>query len=170
VQINQRLSATALGSYTLQLGSVDVGRVPNAANLAYPLGGPIAGTFSAGNVLALSIIPRVRLAGYFGVNGRYSILHTGADQYTLGAIPPTTTDPSNPANPVLPTAPYGAASATAQQIGIGFSYSTVIGPDANPGRLPFEVSFNHLETIAASGGPVAKTSRDQVELRVYFRR
>ncbi len=170
VQINQRLSASAIGNYTLQLGSVDVGRVPNAANLAYPLGGPIAGTFSAGNVLALSIIPRLRLAGYFALNGRYSILHTAADQYTLGSTPPTTTDPSNPANPVLPTAPYGAASATAQQIGIGFSYSTVIGPDANPGRLPFEVSFNHLETIAASGGPVAKTFRDQVELRVYFRR
>ena len=72
------------GSYTLQLGTVDVDRVPNAGNLAYPLGAPIAGTFSAGNVLALSFIPRLRLSGYFGLNGRYSILHTAAEQYTLG--------------------------------------------------------------------------------------
>jgi hypothetical protein len=36
--------------------------------------------------------------------------------------------------------------------------------------LPFEASFSHLETISASGGPVAKTFRDQIELRVYFTR
>jgi hypothetical protein len=167
VQVTGRWSATAIGSYTLQVGTVDVDRVPNAAYVAYPLGSPIPGTFSAGNVLALTIIPRFRLAGYFGLNGRYSILHTGADQYTLGPVP-TATDASLAA--VLPTVPYGVAAATAQQIGIGFSYSTVLGPDANPGRIPFEVSFSHLETIAASGGPVTKSFRDQVELRVYFRR
>ena len=164
VQINGRVSATAIGSYTLQLGTVDVDRVPNTGYLAYPLGAPIAGTFSAGNVLALTVIPRVRLSGYFALNGRYSVLHIGADQYTLGPLP------ADPLTAVLPTAPYGAAAATAQQVGIGFSYSTVLGPDANPGRLPFEVTYNHLETFAASGGPVAKTFRDQVELRVYFRR
>jgi hypothetical protein len=167
VQINGRVSATAIGSYTLQLGSVDLDRVPSTGYLAYPLGAPIAGTFSAGNVLALSVIPRLRLSGYFALNGRYSILRIGADQYSLGPLPPTTTDPLTV---VLPTAPYGTAAATAQQVGIGFSYSTVIGPDANPGRIPFEVTFNHLETIAANGGPVVKSFRDQVELRVYFRR
>jgi hypothetical protein len=165
IQLKGRLSATAIGSYTLQLGTVDVTRVPSAGNIAYPLVPPIPGTFSAGNVLALTVIPRVRLAGYFGVNGRYSILHTGADQYTLGTIP-TTSD--GQAAAVLPTQPYGLAAATAQLLGIGFSYSTVLGPDANPGRIPFEVTFNHVETITASGGPVAKAFRDQVELRVYF--
>jgi hypothetical protein len=36
--------------------------------------------------------------------------------------------------------------------------------------LPFEASFSHLETISASGGPVAKATRDQVELKVYLLR
>ena len=164
VQLNRRLSASAIGSYTLQLGSIDVNRVPNAGGFAYPLGRPFRGTFSAGNVLALSILPRFRLAGYFSLNGRFSVLRTGADQYTLGA-------PSDTASvQVSPSTPYGAAAATAQQIGFGFSYSTVVGPDANPGRIPFEVLFSHLETIAGSGGPVAKAFREQVELRVYFPR
>jgi hypothetical protein len=169
IQVNGRLSATAIGSYTLQLGTVDVARVPSAGNIAYPLAAPVAGTFSAGNVMALTVIPRVRLAGYFGVNGRYSIVHTGADQYTLGTLPPGTST-EGPLAALLPTAPYGAAAATAQLLGIGFSYSTVMGPDANPGRLPFEVTFNHVETITVSGGPVAKSFRDQVELRIYFLR
>jgi len=167
LQVNRRLSASAIGSYTLQLGSVDVARVPNAGNIAYPLGGATPGTFSAGNVLALSIVPRWRLSGYFSVNGRYSLLRTGADEYTLGTSSDTA---ANAPTPIAPTAPYGMSAATAQQIGIGFSYSTVLGPDANPGGIPFEVSFSHLETIAGSGGPVAKTFREQVELRVYFRR
>jgi len=164
VQLNRRLSASAIGSYTLQLGTIDVERVPNAAGLAYPLGRPFRGTFSAGNVLALSILPRFRLAGYFSLNGRFSVLRTGADQYMLGASSDTASVQ------VAPSTPYGATAATAQQIGFGFSYSTVLGPDANPGRIPFEVLFSHLETITASGGPVAKAFREQVELRVYFPR
>jgi hypothetical protein len=34
--------------------------------------------------------------------------------------------------------------------------------------LPFEASFTHIETMSASGGPIAKAFRDQVELRVFF--
>ena len=162
VQLNRRLNASAIGSYTLQLGTVDVGRVPNAQSVAYPLGIGWPGTFSAGDVMALTIIPRLRLSGYFGLNGQYSIVRTGADRYTLAS------SDAAPAGAQAPTTPEGASAATAQRIGIGFSYSTVLGPDANPGRIPFEVSFSHLETIAASGGPIAKTFREQVELRVYF--
>jgi hypothetical protein len=102
VQLNRRLSASAIGSYTLQLGTIDVERVPNAAGLAYPLGRPFRGTFSAGNVLALSILPRFRLAGYFSLNGRFSVLRTGADQYTLGASSDTASVQ------VAPSTPYGA--------------------------------------------------------------
>jgi hypothetical protein len=171
VQVNRRLSASAIGSYTLQLGTLDVARVPNAGNSAFPLGGPSPGTYSAGNVLALSLVPRFRLSGYFSLNGRYSILRTGGDQYTPGPTPPAVVGAANEIVPaVAPTAPYGTAAATTQHVGIGFSYSTVVGPDASPGRIPFEVSFSHLEMLAANGGPVAKTFREQVELRVYFSR
>jgi hypothetical protein len=69
-QLNRRLSASAIASYTLQLGTVDVARVPNTANAAFPLGSPYTGTFSAGNVMALTVIPRFRLSGYFALNGR----------------------------------------------------------------------------------------------------
>jgi hypothetical protein len=93
------------------------------------------------------------------INGQYSLLRTAADSYTLGAIPE---------GAVAPLGPYGNASATAQQIGLGFSYSTVGGPEARPGSIPYEMSFTHIETIAGSGGPLRKTFRDAIELRVYF--
>lgn len=163
VQWGRRIVASAVGSYTHQLGTIDVNRVPNAANAVFPLGAGVAGTYSAGDVMTLALIPRIRLAGYFSVNGQYSIVYSAADKYALSAG--VTGDTVTRAAPV---APYGVASATAQQVGFGFSYSTVMGPDRAPGRLPFEVSFSHLETIAGSGGPVAKTFRDQIELRVFF--
>ena len=106
------------------------------------------------------MIPRIRLAGYFALTGEYSMVRTEADKYTLLLAPSDTTVP--------PTAPFGIAAATAQQIGFGFSYSTIVGPNRFPGAIPFEVSFTHLETLAGSGGPVNKTSRDRIELKVYL--
>lgn len=151
-----RFAATTLGSYTLQLGTVDVARDPNPGNALLPLlAAPATGsTYSAGNVLTLSFIPRIALAHFLTLNGEYQVIHTGADQYggTAAGLAP------------------GLSAATAQQIGFGFSYSTVASNARGPGEIPFEVIFNHLETIAGSGGPVAKTFRDQVELRVYLTR
>jgi hypothetical protein len=167
VQFGRRYSATVTGSYTMQIGTVDVTRLANPGNALLPLDvSPLnlGGTYSAGNVMALSVLPRMRLAGYFALTGQYSLLRTGADQYSLvGSVPPES-------GSAALLAGLGAASATAQQIGFGVAYSTIVGPDRGPGRLPFEASFSHLETIAANGGPVAKTFRDQIELRVYFLR
>jgi hypothetical protein len=163
IQLNRRIVASLAGSYTHQLGTVDVNRVPNVANAAFPLGGPTAGTYSAGDVMTLAFVPRYRLSGYFSINGQYSLVRSGADTYTLAAAAASDT-----ITRLAPVAPYGAASGMAQQLGFGFSYSTVVGPDRGPGRLPFEVSFSHLETIAGSGGPIVKTFRDQLQLRIFI--
>jgi hypothetical protein len=165
VQFGQRYSATATGSYTLQLGTIDVPRLANPGNVLLPLDvSPLnlGGTYTAGNVAALSIVPRMRIAGYFAVTGQYAFVRTGADMYSVVGSPP----PGSTSGVSL--AGLGVASATAQQVGFGFTYSTLVGRDRGPGRTPFEASFSHLETISANGGPVAKTFRDQVELRVYL--
>ena len=164
VQLGRRISATAVGSYTMQLGTVHVERVPTTANALLPLTAPTPGEYSAGNVIMASIKPRIRIAGFFAAYGQYTLTHTGADEYTL--LSPVTDSTGNVIS-VAPAAPFGLASATAHQIGFGFTYSTIATGDARPTRLPFELSFTHLETIAASGGPVPKTFRDQVAFRLY---
>jgi hypothetical protein len=162
-QFTPRFSASGVANYTLQFGTVDVARVPNANYSFFPLQFPVGGTFSAGNVLEFSAIPRYRLAGHFMINGQYSLLHTAADSYTLSAEP-------LPSGVIPPSPPFGNASWTAHQIGFGFSYSTAGGPEARPGAIPYEVLFTHVETIAGSGGPLRKTFRDAIELRVYLGR
>ena len=163
----RRYSATATGSYTAQLGTISVSRLANAGNALLPLDiSPLnlGGTYSAGNVMALSVVPRMRIAGYFALTGQYSLVRTGADEYSLTGSPPGTSSTQ------ASLSGLGASSATAQQVGVGVTYSTIVGRERGPGRLPFEASFSHLETLSANGGPVAKTFRDQIELRVYFTR
>ncbi|HEY4215650.1 MAG TPA: hypothetical protein VGM67_00855 [Gemmatimonadaceae bacterium] len=152
-QLVGNLSASLVGSYTAQFGSVAVSRIPNLGNYAFPLDLPVAGTYTAGNVVSFSAIPRYRFSGNFGLTGRYTYLHVGGDQYSA------------------PSAIVGAgnAAATAQQLGLGLTYGTIMSLSRGPGRIPFEVSYNHLETISGSGGPTPKTFVDQIELRVYFR-
>jgi hypothetical protein len=154
---NRHVSATVLASYTAQLGTINVARVPAPANFLLPLTDPVPGTYSAGNVASISIIPRWRLAGYFVIDGQYTLTNIGADQYV-----PVTTIASN--------APLGNAAATTQALGFGFSYATTGISNPAPRRLPYEVSFSHLETLTGTGGPIPKAFRDQVMLRVYFGR
>src|SRR5207247_2062172 len=104
---NRRYALSAAGSYTKQLGSIDVNRLPNAANAVFPLGPGMNGTYSAGDVMTVSIVPRLRLSGYFSLNGLYSLVYTGADSYTLTPHP----TPTSPALVEL-VQPYGVASAT----------------------------------------------------------
>jgi hypothetical protein len=87
-------------------------------------------------------------------------MHVGADTYTVPVLP---------TGAVGPTPPFGVASWNAQQLGVGFTYSSIVGPGRWPGRIPFETTYSHIETITGSGGPLNKTFRDQIELRLYWR-
>jgi hypothetical protein len=167
VWFGNHLAATALASYTIQLGSINVNRVPSAGNIVFPLGPALGGTYSAGNVIQASIIPRLRLAGRLALTGQFSYVSVGADKYALAPLlnpdgTPFVGDVEGP-----PVAPFGATATTYQQVGFGFTYGTASGRDRGPGGIPVEVSYNHLETLSATGNPAPKYWRDQIELRVF---
>lgn len=171
LRFTRRVFLSALGSFTKQLGSVDVNRVNNPENNAFPLTLPALGsTYSAGDVATFTAIPRYRLGGSYAIDGVYTVTHIGSDQYTGGIIPPAS--PIDPLNVPIGTSvdpnAAGASSATTQQIGLGITYSASLN-DRNPGRFPYEVSFHHMELVSASGGPVAKSFTDVIQLRVFFR-
>src|SRR4029078_5808819 len=129
---SRRYSGTAVGFFTKQIGTVDVARVPNLENAVFPLSEPVPGTYSAGDVFWLSVIPRMRIAGYLTINAQYMVTHAGPDKYT----------PSSNGYGVA-----GIASSTAHMLGFGFAYSTV-GVGGPMGRaLPVELTFSALDTI-----------------------
>jgi hypothetical protein len=169
LRLRPRVFLTGLASYTKQFGSVNVSRPANADGALLPLTYQTIAAYSAGDVISVTAIPRYRIAGLFSIDGIYALTRIGADDYTVPAIARAPEDPTNPslvryaADP-----PFGVSAATTHQVGIGFTYSSSL-TDRGPGRLPYEASFRHTETIAASGGPVAKTFVDQLQLRVFFR-
>jgi hypothetical protein len=164
VRFTPRVFLTTIGSYTMQFGTRDVSRIANAGNAMFPLTIPLAGTYSAGNEAALTLIPRYRLGGLFSVDGIYSLRWAGADRYSYDLAGYTPADDDLLAVPVTPA---GAAAATGHVVGFGITYSSSLN-DRGPGRLPYEASFRHTETIAASGGPIAKLFVDQVQLRIFI--
>jgi hypothetical protein len=164
VQLSQRFMLTGVGRYTLQLGSIDVVRVANPANSPVPLALYGSGTYAAGNVLSVLAVPRFRLAPSLSLNGLYTLRRIGADRYTTTTV----INSGATGGGSIADSERGASAATEHQVGFGFAYSTVLEADRAPGRLPFEVGFSHVETLRASGGPVVKSFRDQIELRVYL--
>lgn len=167
-RITRRFFLSALGSFTKQLASVDVSRAANRENAVFPLTAQNPTTYSAGDVVELTIAPRYRMAGLFSIDGYYALTRIGADSY--GVVPAECGVASTPplACPAAGGPDAGATAATTQQIGIGVSYSASLN-DRGPGRIPYEASYRHTELISASGGPVPKTFQDRIQLRVFFR-
>ena len=153
IGIGSRFMATVGAEYTAFLTSSSVPRMPNSDYALFPLDAPVAGTWREGNALQLQAIPRIRLTSYFTLNGMYMMRHQNASQYTS----PNVTEP-----PVI-------LATTEQNVGLGFSYSAVARYASGRSPLPIEMTYTHLETVAASGGIVPKYNRDMVEVRIYYR-
>jgi hypothetical protein len=60
-------------------------------------------------------------------------------------------------------------STTVHAAGFGVTYSTLESWSRGSARLPVDVLFTHLQTVASSGGPAFKASHTQIQLRVYYR-
>ena len=153
VRFSRRLMATLGAQYTSYFTSSDVARLPNSDYALFPLDVPIAGSWREGDALQLEATPRYSLTDYFTFFGAYTLRHQAASRYT---------------SPGAPTPPLFSAT-TEQRAGLGFGYSTVSRYARGRSSVPMELSLTHLETLTASGGLVPKYSRDQIELRIYYR-
>jgi hypothetical protein len=153
VRFSRRLMATFGAQYTSYFTSAEVARLPNGDYALFPLEIPIAGSWREGDALQLEATPRITVTDYFTLFGAYTLRHQAASKYT---------------SPDAPTLPLFSAT-TEQRAGLGFGYSTVTRYARGRSSVPIELSFTHLETLTASGGLVPKYSRDQIELRIYYR-
>jgi hypothetical protein len=153
VRMARRFMATLAGQYTAYFTSANVARMPNSDYALFPLDLPVAGTWREGNVIQLEATPRFEVMDFFTVHAAYAFRHQAAAQYTSPDVSPAPT----------------FLATTEQRAGFGFAYSTVERYARARSTIPFEVSYTHLETLTASGGLVPKYSREQIEVRIYYR-
>jgi hypothetical protein len=119
-----------------------------------------------GDYYEVEATPRWVINDYFGISLQYLYRHKAADKYSgiyhvtnlLGAD--TVLDAA-----VLDT----QTELTEQRASLGFAFSTLAAFSRGRARLPLEISYQHLESVAGSGGRTPKYSQDVVRMRVYVR-
>jgi hypothetical protein len=153
VGLGRRLSILAGGRYTLQLGQVEAGRIPDENGIVTPFTPLHAGTRTLGDILVAEVTPRWLIGRYFGADAHYAVVRRGDDEYSAADGEP----------------PIRRGGFTEQRVGLGVSYSTLRGARQRLPRVPIEVNIAHIETIAGSSALVPRASRDQIELRLYYR-
>ena len=154
VGLGPRIAVFAAARYTRQLGEVDAGRIPDENGVIHPFTPLHDGTKRLGDVFVAELTPRVLIGRYFGVDAHYALISRADDEYS-----PTEAG----------EAPLLRGGFTEHRVGLGVSYSTLRGMRTREPRLPVEVSIAHIETLAGSNGMVPRASRDQLELRLYYR-
>jgi hypothetical protein len=156
--VRERLLTTVAATYTQQLGSLAFDRLPYSPELIFALDDPISGSIKPGNMAAVRVNPRFLLTRALMVGGLLMATHRGADQVTVTGIAPTGAVFGNP-NP-----------ANTWAGGLTMSYSNLATHrGTGDARFPAEIQFSHLETLGATSVGPEKTSRDAIELRLYFR-
>jgi hypothetical protein len=154
VGLGPRLTVLAAARYTAQLGEVEAGRVPDDNGVVNPFTPLHVGTRALGDIFVGELTPRLLIGRYFGADAHYSIIVRGDDEYSATTGSGT---------------PIRRGGFTEQRVGVGISYSTLRGARARVPPVPVEVSIAHIETISGSSAVVPRTSRDQIEVRLYYR-
>jgi hypothetical protein len=159
VRLRSRLMTTLVGQYTAYLNGAAVDHVANSDFAVTPFLPRTPGTWHAGNTLQVEATPRYLLTDFFTVNAHYALRRQAASRYDVSP----STDPAA----IVPSPVFHAT--VEQRAGFGFGYSTLAGYSRGRSSIPIELIFAHLQTIGASGAPTPSYSREQIELRFYYR-
>ncbi len=116
----------------------------------------------SGNLMDLQITPRWAFNDFFALGGQYVYRHKGADTYTYVQSPTTQ---GSVAGPDIAFA-EATSDFTEQRFGGGLVISNASAVKRKQSRIPFDVAFMHLETLAGRGVP--KYTTDQIMIRLYY--
>ncbi|HEX6965154.1 MAG TPA: hypothetical protein VF166_05075 [Gemmatimonadaceae bacterium] len=166
IVLGRRFWASVVGSYGIQLADQRIMRIADPEQ-------PIAGAYRTFNVqrdlgdyYSIAFTPRLVIDDYFSLGAQYLYWHKAQDRYS-GTF--TTT------NFVGDTVTLDASildretAQHEQRISVGLLYSTLAAYAAGKTWLPLEVSFEHTNAIAGSGGRTPKISDTTLRIRLYAR-
>ena len=158
VMIGHRLLTTISSTYTQQLGTVRYSRLPSSPGLFFGLVDPVSGSIKPGNMAAVRMNPRFLLTRGLMIGGLFTAAYRGADQVTV-------------AGASVGAGAYGNPTSSIKWAdGVTLSYSNLVTRSGTGTiRFPADVLFSHLETVGANAAGAAKTTRDAIEVRLYFR-
>jgi hypothetical protein len=160
-----RFWATLTGRYVQQREDRLTMRVaPRTVALA-PLGSRYDIDRDLGDIVELEVAPRLVLGRYLSIGARYAYRDKAEDTHEY-VIPP----PGDPLALTIGASVLNEHTAyTEQELGIGFTFSTISANARGLAKLPVEVTYQHVESLEAEGAFLPKRSRDEVRVRLYLR-
>ena len=172
--LSGRFGATVAARYVKAFARTTTAPVYGDPESTYPFPVFAERQRTAGDVLGVDLTPRYFFSDWFSVDALYGLEHVGATHYDAAQQQLANPDIGFPTcvgcQVVVPPAveTTSGSSTTAHRLGFGFRFSTVDAFARRRASFPIEVSFAHLETVSGNAN-LAKASRDQIQLRFYYR-
>ena len=160
-----RFWATVTGRYVQQMEDRLTMRVAPRTTVLAPLASRYEIDRDLGDVVELEVAPRLVLGRYVSIGARYAYRDKAEDRhaYAPGAVFPDD-------GVVIGADVLDSATAyTEQELGVGFTFSTISANARGLARLPIEVTYQHVESLAAEGAYLPKRSREEIRVRLYLR-
>ena len=122
-----------------------------------------------GNVIEIDATPRWVVNDFFSFGGVYSYVRRNADTYTGSpTLPPSGT------TLLGVTGDFSALGAGTEvrehRVGAGLVFSNAHAVALGRSRVPFDVSYQHLETVRVTVGSAPKYVTDRILVRLYYGR
>ncbi len=119
-----------------------------------------------GDFYELEVTPRFVINDYFGISGQYMYRHKYEDRYTgVFAVKNTLRE-----DVILNAAQLNdETGATEHRFGGGIAFSTLAAFTKGKAKIPFEISYQHMEDVAGSGGKQPAIKQDVIQFRLYTR-
>jgi hypothetical protein len=160
-----RLWTTVTGRYVRQLEDRLMMRVAPRTIALAPFDTRFEVERDLGDIVELEIAPRFVLGRYVSVGARWAYRDKKLDRHEYAA-----SEVFLPDGPRYPASVLDSATAyTEQELGVGFTYSTIAASARGLARLPVEITYQHVESLSADGGFLPKRTRDEVRVRLYLR-
>jgi hypothetical protein len=160
-----RLWTTVTGRYVRQLEDRLMMRVAPRTIALAPFDTRFEVERDLGDIVELEIAPRFVLGRYVSVGARWAYRDKKLDRHEYAA-----SEIFLPDGPRYPASVLDSATAyTEQELGVGFTYSTIAASARGLARLPVEITYQHVESLSADGGFLPKRTRDEVRVRLYLR-
>lgn len=123
-----------------------------------------------GNVIELTATPRWVINDFFSFGGTYSYTRRAQDVYTAATAVPVPSGVIDLVAPVDLGALSTGTTVQIQRVGGGLVFSNAHAVALGRSHVPFDVAYQHLETIRATGGSTPKYTTDQILVRLYYGR
>ncbi|MBI3791595.1 MAG: hypothetical protein HY275_12055, partial [Gemmatimonadetes bacterium] len=151
------------GRYTHMLAGTVDRRIPlSAAEALVPAYRRASVTRQVGDWAELEVSPRWMFNDYFAVSGDYQLFLQRATTFRGGPI--TVTDPFSGSPQVLDPSVLDQPHQLAHRAGFGIAYSTVAAAARGKTRIPLDIRWQRIMTVAGESTPFVM--QDRLEVRV----